>query len=386
MLVIKKKTTMVGIHRAPRQQRGCQCRSYLMLLVFGVILWFINPLSEQRQNEEADQLPPSNDRGASPLGAIIILAPQRNQGSIFNLIDRFCFLIRAVRSIDEHINSHYGPYPIYVLVAKDYNKDIEKVDAPYTEKDRELIRSWAPHSTVNILEINMYSEDAVSPGITQKLIEEFQLQQEKWGIPPVKLGYASMCRLWSFRLQSMDFLTPFKYYMRLDDDSLLTGKPGADPFLEMEWKNLTYAWRRNAADEKGVAALMEVAPPYIADNFETPFVQRGGDGHLVLSTLSPYNNFHISRVDFWRSQKWLELMQEVDKKQIFYQYKLGDAATHAMATSFMTPGAYEMWGSFPYAHNSNDLGSSFGNEEYKQECKQAYEAAGIPVPKYELPV
>lgn len=327
---------------------------------------------------------PVPDSTSSQLGTAVFLAGRRNQITFFNTIDRFCFLIRAIRSFDQHVNAHYGPYPIHVLLAKDHDKDDGEMDAPYTDQDKALIRSWAPHSQVFFVEINMYSKDALSPGITNEVIARFREEHKRRGLPPVKVGYASMCRLWSWRLQNMDFLTPFKYYMRMDDDSLLTRKPGSDPFLDMEKNNLVYVWRRAASDQNGIDALAKAAQPYISEeSFQSPFARRAGGSLLALTGSSPYNNFHISRVDFWRSPKWIQLMKDVDEKQIFYQFQMGDATTHAMATCFMKPGTYEAWGSFPYGHNTNDLGQEFYKEEYKQECKQAYSKAGVPVPSYE---
>jgi Glycolipid 2-alpha-mannosyltransferase len=323
-------------------------------------------------------------KSGAKLGTVVFLAGRRNEITFFNTIDRFCFLLRAIRSFDEHVNRHYGPYPIHVLIATDHDKDDKKFDAEYTEADRNLIRAWAPHSEVIFVNVSLYSGEALSPGITDALIEQYRQQDRAAGRPPVRIGYASMCRLWSFRLQAMDFLTPFRYYMRMDDDSLLFDKPEEDPFLKMQERKLQYLWQRPASDRNGVAELSQIADPYLTeDSRHSRFAVTSGGGKLVsLSGMSPYNNFHITEVAFWRSPKWRQVMDEVDRKHLFYSRQLGDATTHALATLFMKPGTYESWSLFPYGHNTNDMGKSFHKDEYKEECKQAYIAASIPVPTY----
>jgi hypothetical protein len=95
------------------------------------------------------------------LGTVLILAPQRNEITFWYDTSRFCFLMRAVRSVDKFLNQRFGPYPITILVAKDHELDPRMVDGPYTERDKALIRSWAPNSTILFEEINMYSDDAL---------------------------------------------------------------------------------------------------------------------------------------------------------------------------------------------------------------------------------
>lgn len=75
----------------------------------------------------------------------MFLAPQRNQGT-FWATDRFCLLLRAIRSVDQHLNAHFGPYPIFLLVARDHQLDPLGKDAAYTARDKALLRKWAPNS------------------------------------------------------------------------------------------------------------------------------------------------------------------------------------------------------------------------------------------------
>lgn len=201
------------------------------------------------------------------LGTIVVLAPPRNKGfqtnpDIFG--PRFCLFLHMIQSVDMYLNQVFNTsYPIFVLLSNDPWSDPIHEDSIYTEEDLELIQKWAGSTPVEFIKINMYSKDGVMinnenekfQNITKndeggdiKKREELRLEQlERWiagedsGTPGRPLGYRSMCRLWSGRVQSMSFLDPYKYYMRLDDDSYFTSPLDNDPFLEMEKDGITYA-------------------------------------------------------------------------------------------------------------------------------------------------
>ena len=134
------------------QKRRNQCFLSSVFFLVAIVAWFLQDesalsslsvprnLSKQRETKK-NILRSSN----SPSGAIVLLAPQRNQGS-FWATDRFCLLLRAIRSVDRHLNAQFGPYPIFVLVARDYALDPLEKDAAYTPEDRRLLRKWAPNS------------------------------------------------------------------------------------------------------------------------------------------------------------------------------------------------------------------------------------------------
>lgn len=151
-----------------------------------------------------------NEGEGEEIGAIVFLAPPRYSGVGWNdgRVTRFCMLMRAVRSADEHLNQFYGPYPIYILVSKDYDKaDVQKKEGPYTDHDQNVISRWAPNSNVvKFIEIDMYSGHALEPNSTRSQIQDWRYKGKDGAIKGRDIGYQSMCRLWSGRLQGMDFL------------------------------------------------------------------------------------------------------------------------------------------------------------------------------------
>jgi hypothetical protein len=357
-----------------------------------------NPFLLRRPNEEVPSLSPTPRKKMKKknLGAVLFLAPARFAGSIWG-IDRFCMLLRAVRSVNQHLNlnlnnsisnGYNGPYPIYILIARDYetyaSEQLEFLqhetlqEGMYSSQDRDLIRRWAPNSTVEFVDIDMYSRDALEPNTTAKQILDWRAGKEG-GLAGSSLGYASMCRLWSGRLQHMEFLDDFDYYLRMDDDSLLIGDLSFDPFLAMERRNLTYAYNRVAHDFWGVDRLWNVSRPYLefdssSSSGALPLFLDLSDttGEYEYHGRQPYNNFHVARVSFWRSAKWLQLWDLYNQNHLFYKYRVGDANVHAMALMMMEANAIERWGDLPYAHNSNDYGPTWGTKAWVDECKRAY--------------
>mmetsp|Transcript_20984 Transcript_20984/g.60637 ORF Transcript_20984/g.60637 Transcript_20984/m.60637 type:complete len:387 (-) Transcript_20984:49-1209(-) len=304
------------------------------------------------------------------LGAVVFLAPQRHEYSIWE-IDRFCLLLRAVRSVDRNLNSIHGPYPIYILVARDYELDPRHKDGLYSEKDRDLIRRWAPRSTIHFVEIEMYSGDALEPDTYREKILKWR-RGEDGAVAGRDLGYTSMCRLWSGRLQSMSFLNDYKYYLRMDDDSLLMSPLSYDPFQRMEEHGLEYAFRSYQSDEWGIDQLWAVTKPFLSEDEIriSPFLVNGEsyDGS------QPYNNFHISTVAFWRDHRWQEVWNAYNKEHLFFKYRVGDANVHAMALTMMQPDRYALWDDMPYVHNSNDYKPWWQEaKSWREECKRDYQ-------------
>jgi hypothetical protein len=313
------------------------------------------------------------------LGTVILLAPQRNANSIWD-IDRFCLLLRSVRSVDQHLNRRFGPYPIHIILAKDYALDPQGKDGAYTADDRALIRKWAPMSTIIFVEINMYSQDALEPNMTMEQAKEWK-NAMAFDFPH-GIGYASMCRLWSGRLQQMDFLRQqqhYQYYMRMDDDSLLVEDVPFDPFVKMMEEKLLYAYRRDDFDEWGVSRLWQTTKSFINVTDTTPFVNvsRGEWNNGVYSNIEyegeqPYNNFHVTAVSFWTTPQWMTLWEIMNDDHLFFQHRVGDANVHAIACMLMKPEQRQVWGSFPYRHNSNDMEDNWPADEWTKECQAAY--------------
>ena len=103
-----------------------------------------------------------------------------------------------------------------------------------------------------------------------------------------------MCKLWSGRLQQMQFLQSYEYYLRMDDDSLLTEPFAYDPFLKMRQRSLLYAYRRAAHDTWGIEQLWNIARPHVAAQFDKLY---GNTNNLTSSNNSDSSQMAYSPED-----------------------------------------------------------------------------------------
>lgn len=292
--------------------------------------------------------------------AIILLAPPRASAS-FGL-SRFCLLKHALQSIDEYFNSIYGPYPILILVPNDDG-------GTYSRNDRVSLRSWAPRSTIEFVEIPLYSDLSSSIDFN---VSQFQRWNEglDGGVAGRHVGYRSMCRLWSGHLQAMPFLKRYDYYMRMDDDSVIIGPLPFDPFARMEEKVLGYAYRRQMTDTHGMKELWEFASPFMTTDSRMSMERMGmlSSGGLY-EGLQPYNNFHVASVAIWNTPKWLRFLRVIDDNFGFFKYRFGDANMHAIAMGMLlNETELERWPDIPIMHNVNDLGDGYPPSGWKSEC------------------
>lgn len=291
------------------------------------------------------------------LGAVIVQAPPRNKGfpgyTLGSWGKRLCLFLHMIHSVDKHLNQALGTsYPIYVIVSSDPESDPIGDDAIYSKEDRDLIRSWAPHSNVFFLDIPMYTGEALSPGTDKEQISRW-VNGKDGGIGGRPLGYRSMCRLWSGRLQMMHFLDNFEFYMRLDDDSFFTRDLHEDPFHIAKHAGLDYLYIRKSDDAWGIQPLKKVAAAH--GTFK-------GDGS------SPYTNFHLARVSIFRSDKFQKFWADLEAQHIFFKSRVGDALLHnVMLELFIPTNRIKTMPKMPYAHNSNDY-AGYPPKHWHREC------------------
>jgi hypothetical protein len=312
-------------------------------------------------------------KNSSIPGAILFLAPIRTMVSFG--MPRVCLLKHAIQSVDKHFNSIFGPYPIIVFIPSDPNNVHDGAsdgasDAPYTEADRVSIRSWAPHSNVTFVEIPMYSGNALPSGFNISQFYRWKAGLDG-GVPGRPLGYRSMCRLWSGRLQQMSFMQSFQYYMRLDDDSLLTGPLPFDPFEMMKERHLQYAYHSSMADYWGIDKLWELASPFMTpESLQNMKEMDLLPPHGKYTGRQPYNNFHVASVKMWLAPKWLCFRDVMDQHFGFMKYRFGDANVHAVAMGMLLNASeVAVWHDLPYGHNTNDI-PDYPPSIWTEECGQ----------------
>jgi len=295
-------------------------------------------------------------------------------------MDRVCLLQAAIESVDRHFFRLY-PYPLFIVVASDYQN--APGDGEYTPEDRANIRALVPHSTVTFIEVEMYSGEGLEANMSDAQWKRW-MSREDGGVRGKHpwIGYHAMCRLWSGRLQNMAFLQPYKYYMRMDDDSALFADLSSDPFKDMESKSLQYAYKMTTRWWLPQSdPTWQIARPWMTNEALKGMHQLGllKCREECVSNISwecchfdgtqPYNNFHVATVSMWRSPAWLGWMQEAEKIHAWFKFNLGDAEAHSFAVGMLgRPEQVAVWKQMPYAHNKKVPGG-YPKPEYKANCK-----------------
>jgi alpha 1,2-mannosyltransferase len=183
-------------------------------------------------------------------------------------------------------------------------------------------------------------------------------------------------------MQKLPFMKQYKYYMRMDDDSLLVSDLVFDPFKRMESAGLKYAFRRDYIMRSGKISnccgkdelwdmLKDAMPKRIRPDSGRDLPWIVGDRY---NGGQPYNNFHVTEVAFWSTPFWNKVWDIMERGHAFQKHRVGDANVHAMAVLSMEAGEWERWPAFEYRHNSNDMGmEAWGVPEWQQECDASYE-------------
>lgn len=280
------------------------------------------------------------------LGVIIFLAPPRR--AVDFELPRICLLKHAMLSVDVHLNKNFGPYDIIVVTARDWYRDPQKLDYRYSRADRRYLSKGIRYSKIHFEEVVMYSGTALEKDVTTQDVQGW-LRGEAGGVPGRTLGYRSMCRFWSGRVQGMHFLQKYKYYMRVDDDGLLIDHFPFDPFVRMANLDLLYIFRRDSFD-----AVHEFIWATARSHYSRQTKARSIDHNTSYSTTmwmknneynerdgsrtnQPYNNFHVSSLALWRTPSVQALLRDIEKNKLFFKYKLGDANLHALIILLLEP-------------------------------------------------
>ncbi|NJD76986.1 MAG: hypothetical protein FIB08_07815 [Candidatus Methanoperedens sp.] len=152
------------------------------------------------------------------------------------------------------------------------------------------------------------------------------------------MGYRHMCRFFSGIIFHHPALKDYDYYWRLDTDSFLLDKIDYDVFQFMHERNFKYGYIGIFKDEPGVTRdLWDTTKKYIEDNNLKPqFLQKFmSDG--IWDRSYYYTNFEISRLDFWRSEEFMNYFEYLDRAGGIYKYRWGDAVIHLLAVSIFLP-------------------------------------------------
>ncbi len=158
------------------------------------------------------------------------------------------------------------------------------------------------------------------------------------GSHKVRLGYMHMCRFFSGEIYKHDAIKNYDWYWRLDSDSYLHSRIRYDIFNFMEREGFIYGYlETNIKDApKFVIGLWDLTKEFIQKNkiqptFLNKYLDKNGEWDRSLF----YTNFEISKLDFWRSERYMEYYNMIDQNGGFYYHRWGDAIIHLLALSIL---------------------------------------------------
>ena len=153
-------------------------------------------------------------------------------------------------------------------------------------------------------------------------------------------GFNKMCRFYSYEIYK--YLEGYDYAMRLDDDSFIESEINYDIFEDMHKNGYDYGYIRRKIDwhKKTIDTFGKFCKNYLKKN-----VNPGNNF---------YNNFHISRVNFWNNPEIKEFFNAIEKTGNIRTCRWGDSCIQAACVKFWsTREKIKEYSDFIYTHGSH---------------------------------
>lgn len=158
------------------------------------------------------------------------------------------------------------------------------------------------------------------------------------GSHKVRIAYMHMCRFFSGEIYKHDVIKKYDWYMRLDSDSYVHFPIKYDLFNFMERQGFIYGYLETTIKDlpEFVIGLWELTKEYIQKNniqptFLNKYLDKDGEWDRSLF----YTNFEISKLDFWRSEGYMEYYKMIDQNGGIYYSRWGDHTIHLLALSML---------------------------------------------------
>lgn len=194
-------------------------------------------------------------------------------------------------------------------------------------------------------------------------------------------GYLMMCRFFSGIMQNHPVLKKYESYFRFDDDSFLI-----EPFLNQtdfldKFKDIDYGFRSIFYESRDQSSLWEFTKEYIKkicdkkkisfENYLLFLEQRNIINNGNYNGISPYNNFHYSKLSLWKNNEVKEYINKIHEIHGCLLNNWMDANIHAMIIFVISPLLelnVEPITNFGYRHNRhfsiiNNLNIVYKNNE-----------------------
>eukprot|EP01064_Diplonema_japonicum_P009574 TRINITY_DN1704_c3_g1_i1.p1 TRINITY_DN1704_c3_g1~~TRINITY_DN1704_c3_g1_i1.p1 ORF type:complete len:371 (+),score=34.01 TRINITY_DN1704_c3_g1_i1:60-1172(+) len=238
------------------------------------------------------------------------------------------------------------PYPLHI-----FHED--------TVKEDELVRLRNLVPMVNVT-FELISFSTLPKGVSEEKVQKWKSDgsQKKFQ----GRGYRQMCRFWAGVVWSFNSLKKYKYYLRLDTDSIIPARVPSDPFKKMARNECSYGFNRLKGENPFVTTqLWETTKRWIASE---KLVTHRLNSRLTDFSLKKgsfwgpmyYNNFELGTFALKNHPIYKSFFTYIDSHEPYgiFRYRWGDAPLHTLAvTAILEQDQYCNFTrkEFPYQHN-----------------------------------
>jgi len=190
-------------------------------------------------------------------------------------------------------------YPVYILCEN------------YTENDKVYIKKLFDNITIIFEDIYPCLPDFLEKDVVLKNIENKPVAHWR------NIGYRHMCKFFSCDIFTHPVISKFKYYMRIDDDSII-GTPLINIFKYMQQYNIDYVYR-----------VYQKKDCHVCNEGMIDFFKSLGCYYNYNTDITPFNNFHIIRIGALKNKPILT-NPKLNNTLIsnIYNKRWGDAPIH----------------------------------------------------------
>jgi hypothetical protein len=219
----------------------------------------------------------------------------------------------------------------------------------FTKKDMDSIKRTAKGRKVTFIKVDFEHYKGHSN------LNEW-MKKQKGFVEGRPAGYRLMCRFFSGVLQNHPALSEFDYYIRMDHDAFFIEPKALDVLKCIKKYNFDYLYRSVWTDHKEKEAIWEFAKDYAKKNNlslegfkKLKMLDRKGN----FNGRSPYNNFHICKLSFWRRPDVQEFIKAIEAKDGSLVRHWHDTNIHSMLMGLFDATVLEKT-DFGYMHNVHE--------------------------------
>ena len=209
--------------------------------------------------------------------------------------DRIELLLNTLHNFKNNFLIRYN-YPILILCEN------------YDDYDKQYITDTFESLTISFEDINpsipeYLDKQEITENIARKPVVHWR-----------NLGYRHMCKFYAVDIFTHPIISTYKYYMRLDDDSVITSPIPVNFFKFMTFHKIDYMYR-----------VLQKKDCSICNDGMNDFFKSLGHDFDYNSDLVPFNNFHIMSLDAVKNRNIFENRTIIYN---IYNNRWGDAPLH----------------------------------------------------------